>query len=144
LHPGVVLVSTDEAQWQERLRAATGGRPVRAVLDPVGGETASEMIPLLAPGGTLVSYGDLSGRPIKAPALAFSVRDLRIHGVSVGRWASLPEPVRREDLCSALVLAKLGAKLLPVAARYDLADIAEAVAHAQRPAKQGAVLLTTH
>ncbi len=144
LHPGVGLVSTDQDNWQERVRAATGGRPIRAVLDPVGGETASEMLQLLASGGTFISYGDLSGQPMSTNALGFSVRDIRIHGVSVGRWASLPEPVRREDLRSALALAKVGAKLLPVAAHYDLADVAKAAAHAQQPAKQGTVLLTSH
>lgn len=143
LHPGIGLVSTDSDHWQEELRAATGGRPIRAVLDAVGGTIASEMLKLLASGGTFVSYGDLSGEPVTTPALGFSVRDIRIHGVSVGRWASLPEAVRSEDLRSALALAKAGATLFPVAARYDLADVSKAVAHAQQPAKNGAVLLTS-
>jgi len=143
LQPGVGLVATDEDRWQERVRAATGGRPIRVVLDPVGGETASEMLQLLTSGGTFVSYGDLSGEPIATPALNFSVRDIRIHGVSVGRWASLPEAVRGEDLRAALSLAQEGPKLFPVAAHYDLADVAKAAAHAMHPSKQGSVLLTS-
>jgi NADPH:quinone reductase-like Zn-dependent oxidoreductase len=86
-HPGVGRVSTDDDNWQERVRAATGRRTIRAVLDPVGGETASEMLQRLASRGTFVSYGDSSGKPIATCALGFSVRDIRIHGVSVGRWA---------------------------------------------------------
>ena len=125
------------------MKAAANGKPIRAVLDPVGGDIATNMIALLAGGGTLISYGDLSGLPIRVPALSFSVRDIRIHGVSVGRWAGLHESVRTEDIRTAIELARHEPALFAVAACYGLADIRRAAEHAQQAGKRGTVLLTS-
>jgi len=143
IHPTTPVVSTDEPDWRDRLRLATGGQPIRVVIDPVGGDLASAMVELLASGGTLVSYGDLSGEPIQVASLAFSVRDIRIHGVSVGRWASLPSDVRAKDLETALALARKAPELFSVAGSYDLAQVRNAVTHARTPSKAGVVLLTS-
>ncbi|MDQ4409187.1 MULTISPECIES: zinc-binding dehydrogenase [unclassified Rhizobium] len=96
------MVSTDKPGWHERVISAADGHPIGIVLDPVGGETASTAVGLLAQGGSLVSYGDLSGHPISVPALYFSTRDIRMSGVTVGRWAGLPVEVREADLKLAL------------------------------------------
>lgn len=140
---GMPVVSTDDADWTGQLVSASGGKPIKAVLDPVGGRLAGDLFAMLASGGSLVSYGDLSGEPIAVPALAFSTRDLRIFGVTVGSWAGLPQNQRNEDLRLALRLASDNPTLFPVAGRYDLADVREAAAHVERPGKAGVVLLTS-
>jgi hypothetical protein len=136
-------ISSEEPDWRDQMKAAANGKPIRAVLDPVGGDIATNMIALLAGGGTLISYGDLSGLPIRVPALSFSVRDIRIHGVSVGRWAGLHESVRTEDIRTAIELARHEPALFAVAACYGLADIRRAAEHAQQAGKRGTVLLTS-
>jgi len=143
LIPDVPVFSTDRDEWQQQLIAAAGGKPIKAVLDPVGGNLASELIGMLASGGSLVSYGDLSEDPISVPALAFSTRDVRIFGVTVGTWAGLPQEQRDDDLRLALQLAQDNPGLFPVAERYDLADVSKAAAHVERPGKAGVVLLTS-
>lgn len=143
LHPAMTVFSTDTADWREALDHHLGGKPLRAVFDPVGGELASELFLRLAPGGTLVTYGDMSGQPLRIPALMLPMRDLHINGVSVGRWAALPPEQRRADLQGALDLALRAPHLFEVAASYDLDEVAVAAAHAQRPAKRGVVLLTS-
>lgn len=143
LHHDVAVVATDHPDWQDQLRIAAGKRSIRVVLDPVGGDLASQMLELLAPGGTLVSFGDLSAQPIRVPQLSLPSRDIRLHGVSVGRWAALPAAVRSADIHAALDIARGRPELFSVAARYDLAEIRTAVAHAQQAAKQGTVLLTS-
>lgn len=142
LHRDVPVISTEESGWRKRLLAAADGHPIRAVLDPVGGELASDMIPLLAEGGALVPYGDLSGEPIRVPALSFATHDIHIRGVSVGRWASRPACLRADDIATAIALARHRPELFPVAGAYDLSRIAEAVGHAGT-ARGGAVLLTS-
>jgi NADPH:quinone reductase-like Zn-dependent oxidoreductase len=141
--PGVPVVSTADAGWQDRVRDAAQGRPIRAVLDCVGGDIASDLLVMLGSGGTFISYGDLSGEPLRATALSFSVRNLRIHGVSVGGWAGLPEDLRAQDIRTAILLAQREPALFHVAASYDLGDVAKAVAHSQRAGKGGAVLLSS-
>ncbi|NYE62772.1 NADPH:quinone reductase-like Zn-dependent oxidoreductase [Duganella sp. 1224] len=139
--PYMGIVSTDQADWSKRIYAVTQGMPLRVALDPVGGAVASTLAALLDGGGTLVSYGDLSGQPLSVPALAFSTRDLRIGGVSVGRWPALPDAQRDADRATALRLARTAPALFRVAAEYPLDAIAAAVLHAEQPGKDGAVLL---
>jgi NADPH:quinone reductase-like Zn-dependent oxidoreductase len=141
--PSFPVVSTAEANWKEQVRDVAKGKPIRAVLDCVGGDIASELLGMLARGGTFISYGDLSGEPMRATALSLSVRDLRIQGVSVGGWAALPEELRVQDIRTASLLAQREAALFHVAASYDLADVAKAAEHSQRVGKGGAVLLTS-
>lgn len=143
LLPDLPLIATDSDGWQARLIEATGDRPIKAVLDPVGGTLASQLVGLMANGGLLISYGDLSGEPIAVRALAFSTRNITIFGVTVGSWAGLPAEQRVDDLRLALHLAQDHPALFPVAARYDLADARQAAAHVDQPGKAGVVLLTS-
>jgi NADPH:quinone reductase-like Zn-dependent oxidoreductase len=137
------MISTDDPNWREQLRHATKGRPIRAVLDAVGGELGSVLASRMGEGGTLISYGDLSGQTINIPALAFSVRRLSITGVSVCSWGSLPDHVRALDMATSLKLARTDADLFDVATEYDLAEVTQAVRHAERPGKARTVLLTS-
>lgn len=84
------------------------------------------------------------GEALRVTALSFSVRNLHVHGVSVGSWTGLPEVLREQDLQAAISLAQLEPGLFAVAAAYDLADVAEAADHSQRAGKGGAILLTSH
>ncbi|OON60001.1 hypothetical protein B0920_22285 [Massilia sp. KIM] len=143
LHPRLPVVATDREDWREAFERALDGRPLRAVLDAIGGPLPSELFLSLAPGGSLVMYGDMTGEPLRIPALMLPMRDLRIGGVSVGRWAGLPAAQRQQDLQGALRLARDHAALFEVAAEYPLDEVSAAVAHAQRPAKRGAVLLAS-
>jgi NADPH:quinone reductase-like Zn-dependent oxidoreductase len=141
--PGAAIVSTEDHDWRARARSAAAGKSARAVIDPVGGPLASDLIALLADGGSFIGYGDLSGQPISIPPLSLPVRGLTMKGVSVGNWAGLPEAVRTADIRTAIELARSASHLFPVTAEYDLARVADAVVHAERPGRTGAVLLTS-
>ncbi|MFJ6326890.1 MULTISPECIES: zinc-binding dehydrogenase [unclassified Rhizobium] len=143
LFPDLPVVSTDKPGWEDKVVSAADGHPIGVVLDPVGGGTASAAAGLLSQGGSLVSYGDLSGQPISVPALYFSTRDLRISGVTVGRWASLPVEIRRADLKLALKLAAEKQELFPIEKTFDLAEVAQAAALVEKPGKTGTVLLSS-
>lgn len=143
LLPTLPVIATDTPDWRERLERALEGRPLRAVFDAIGGALPSELFLRLASGGTLVTYGDMSGEPLSIPALMLPMRDLHIEGVSVGRWAGLPPARRQQDLQGALYLARRHPALFEVASSYDLAEVAEAVRHAGQAGKRGAVLLTS-
>src|SRR5882757_3551865 len=121
--PGAAIVSTEDHDWRDRVRSSAAGKPVRAVLDPVGGPLASDLIALLADGGSFIGYGDLSGQPISILPLSLPVRGLTMKGISVGNWAGLPEAVRTADVSTAIELACGASQLFPVTAEYDLARV---------------------
>ena len=143
VHPRLPVIATDRLDWRAALEHALDGKPLRAVVDAVGGALPSELFQRLAPGATLVMYGDMSGEPLSLPALLFSVRDLHIEGVSVGRWTGLPDAQRRADLQGALALALRHPDLFEAGASYDLEQVGAAVAHSKRAREGGAVVLTS-
>ncbi|MEY8565756.1 zinc-dependent alcohol dehydrogenase family protein [Corynebacteriaceae bacterium 7-707] len=57
------VVSTADPDWRAQLRTAVPGGP-DVILDCVGGPLGTDLVDALAPGGTLVLYGLLSGEPL--------------------------------------------------------------------------------
>ncbi|MGQ4511397.1 alcohol dehydrogenase catalytic domain-containing protein [Streptomyces sp. DW26H14] len=140
--PGLATISTADADWRAQVRDATGGRGAQVVLDAVGGSLTGELAGLLADGGTLIAYGQLGSGSTSLESLALTSRVLTVRGVSILRWMSRTPEERAEDIAFAARLAVSAPELFEVAARYDLADFADAVGHVRRPGKSGTVLLT--
>jgi NADPH:quinone reductase-like Zn-dependent oxidoreductase len=141
--PGLPAVSTADADWRTQVEDAVGGQGARVVLDAVGGSLTRDLVALLADGGTLISYGQLGSGSTPLESLALTPRGLTVRGVSVGQWLTRTAAERAEDVAFAAGLAESAPELLEVAARYDLTDFAEAIAHVRRPGKTGTVLLTS-
>jgi NADPH:quinone reductase-like Zn-dependent oxidoreductase len=141
--PELPAVSTADADWSEQVRAATGGRGARVVLDAVGGSHTVELVALLEDGGTLISYGALGSGSTPLESLPLIPRELTVRGVSVLHWLSGTPEERAEDVAFAVRLAETAPELFDVADTYELADFSEALAHVRRPGRTGTVLLTS-
>lgn len=141
--PGLPAISTADADWRTQVEDVVGGQGARVVLDAVGGSLTRDLVALLADGGTLITYGGLGSGSTPLESLALTPRGLTVRGVSVGQWLTRTPAERAEDVAFAAGLAESAPELLEVAARYDLADFAEAIAHVRRPGKTGTVLLTS-
>src|SRR5690348_10447379 len=61
---GDAVVVTEDETLVDRVREITGGRGVAAAIDSVGGAEAADVAASLAPGGTMISMGGLSGPTI--------------------------------------------------------------------------------
>ena len=57
-------VSTADKDWPAEVAEITGGAPIVAALDSVGGEESGQLLHLLANGGTLMSFGAMGGKPM--------------------------------------------------------------------------------
>ena len=57
-------VSSAEAGWQKRVEAMTGGAPIVAALDSVGGEESGQLLHLLGEGGQLMTFGAMANQPM--------------------------------------------------------------------------------
>nr|WP_168703713.1 zinc-binding dehydrogenase [Gordonia paraffinivorans] len=139
--PECAVVSTEGASWKDELAAAVGENGIRVALDTVGGETGTDLLRMLAPGGALIVFGDLSGGLLQASALDFPIRGIQIFGVTLIDWPRLPTDVRASDVAGAVQLAQERPDLFSAAATYDLGDVREAALHAERPEKSGLVIL---
>lgn len=117
----------------DEIRGQIGDGRVLVAADSVGGSVASTMLELLAPGGTLVSYGNASGEPVHQDSPAVKEKKLTVAGLFVPAFDNLHKivPVIRE----AAPLVARGTLAAPVEAVYPLDDVLKAVAHAQRGGK---------
>jgi NADPH:quinone reductase-like Zn-dependent oxidoreductase len=140
--PSIPAFSSSDPNWKSQVRKALGGA-ASVVLDPIGGEIASDLMDLMEDGGTLISYGSLAGPVLPVKAMPLIQRQLRIQGVSVGTWIGRPADQRQADVKFALELSGEHPELFEVAGRYELSEFEAAVEHVQRPGKVGTVLLTS-
>ena len=141
--PSVPVITSSDPGWAGKAHAALGG-PAGVILDPVGGTLAAQLLGLLEDGGTLITYGALSGEGMPLGPGTLMGRELRMRGVAIGRWASARTAEQRAgDIEFAAELALTRPQLLDVAAVYDLAGYRAAVAEVTRPGKVGTVVLTS-
>ncbi|MEJ6549981.1 zinc-binding dehydrogenase [Corynebacterium sp. USCH3] len=120
------LVSTADPDWRAQLRSATSGG-ADVVLDCIGGPVGPDLVDALAPGGTLVLYGLLSGEPL--PAECFDGR----RGTRVDMFRlrdtvhSHPRPGLADLFTPVFDLQRRGLLRTPVAAETGLSGLPEAL-----------------
>jgi NADPH:quinone reductase-like Zn-dependent oxidoreductase len=173
---GIRVIGTASARHHDQLRAlgalpvdyraedvparvrevAPGG--VAAVFDHVGGPGIVDSWRMLAPGGTLVSYGTASTRDVpgnpRLPVLKLFARLLLWNALPNGRhatffnlWAGKARhrdrfrAELREDLGQVFRLLAAGEVTPQVARRFPLAQAAEALRYAESGAVTGKVVL---
>lgn len=130
------------AEFVARVRELVGAEGVPCAIDPVGGATASAVVPCLGRQGRMVLYGTLSPDPI-----AFSPRHLMTGGASIsgfwlGNYMADQGLLGKLSLIRALTgLIKQGVLTADVAQIVPLAHVREAVAAAEQPGKGGKIVL---
>jgi NADPH:quinone reductase-like Zn-dependent oxidoreductase len=106
--------------------AAVAGLPqLQGIADTVGGEAVAAVLPKLAPGGKL---GSVVGEPAGAKERGIQVRSITVHA----------DPARLARLAQEVASGNV---VVPIAARFPLAQVREAFQAVSRGAR-GKVLLT--
>lgn len=127
----------------EQVRKVLGDQRLSLLLDPIAGDVIAELAPWLAHGGTLVSYGGMSGAPVVVAPADIIFRDLQVRGFWQKHWM---DTTSRDEIAAAYApLAALvadGTLHAPVAATYQLEQYQDALAHATRTEGAGKVLFT--
>lgn len=124
------------------ISAATNGAPIRLALNAVGGDSAVRLASVLAPGGTIVTYGAMARQPLRIPNGLLIFQDTAWRGFWVTRWYERATAEERAVVFAELFeLVKSGVVSTPVEAVYPLAEITTALEHAQRSERGGKVLL---
>ena len=113
----------------ERVREATGGEGLAALIDSVGGPLVSDLFPALRPGATLVAYGTLSREPAIVPNAALVYSNLTWKGFGIDRWLGGLRPDEHTQMVDELWASiRDGHMPLTVSARLPLSRIGEALA----------------
>ncbi len=135
------VVATEQADWKDQVKSILGENTLVAGVDSIGGQASGEMLNLLGENSTLVSFGSMTGEPMK-----ISSGDLIFkQAVVKGFWASVVtktmDQARKRELISELLhLAATHQLQLPVEAvlRFDQVD--EAAKLSTQGARKGKVL----
>ncbi len=136
----VVLV--DGEDLAERVSGATGDAKIALAIDAVGGDATERLAQSLAPGGTVVNYGAMSGQACAISPASLIFRGITLRGFWLARWFRTAAPdLRREvygELAGLIAAGKLHAN---IEATYGIDDIKQAVTAAAAGERSGKVLL---
>ena len=115
----------------KQVEQATGGAKISLAFDGVAGEATGTLTAILAPGGKLVFYAGMSGKPGAAHAGQIIFKDISLVGFWLGNPAWSSSPKVAEYVATAVRLIDEGKLKVPVAAVYPLTAAKEAIGHAQ-------------
>lgn len=136
------IICTADESITERVMQITGGRGVRAAIDAVGGKAGSEAARVLGRGGVMLVYGLLSGEPLRLDAGRMIFTEATVRGFWLSEWFRRTPPARLQTVTGEMLALMAAGRLIPpVEAEYELQNVIEAVAHAERPGRSGKVLL---
>ncbi|CAN7499962.1 zinc-binding dehydrogenase [Devosia sp. LjRoot3] len=134
------VVATEGEDWQEKVRTITGGAPILRGIESLGGDGAAQLSGILADGAQLISFGAMTGRPLKISAGELLFRDISVKGF----WGAKPpvKPERIGELLGELIRdAAAGKLVLDIEAAYPITDVAEAVRASGEPGRKGKIAI---
>ena len=136
------VVATDQADWQQQVKAIHTEQPLLVGVDSVGGKASGELLGTLSENGLLISFGSMTGElmQISSGDLIFKQATLK------GFWAStvsrqMPAERKKALFIELLTLATQNKLVLPIDGIFEFADITTAASKATQGARQGKVLL---
>lgn len=139
---GADVVLVDGPDLAKRVRQATGGAPVRLGIDAVGGSSTLQLGDAIAPGGTVVNYGSMSGHAARLSPVALIFRDVTLRGFWLVTWMQKASREAQAALMERMAkLVAQGELRAAVDATYPLEKIHDALARAMEGGRQGKVLL---
>lgn len=89
-------------EFKDKVREVTNGQEVRLGLNGTGGDQMSKMASVLSDGAQLVTYGNMTRRPIRLSASSMIFRDIVYRGFWVSRWGAA-HPEEREKTIGEII-----------------------------------------
>ncbi|MRG92854.1 zinc-dependent alcohol dehydrogenase family protein [Polyangium spumosum] len=140
---GADVVLVDGAELGKRITAATRGASIQLGLDAVASGATTRIAGCLGRGGTVVSFGMLSGQPGHIATNDLVFRDIHLRGFWLSSHLATIEKEELRVLWRRLAsLVASRAVDVPVEATYTLDRIKDAVTHAEREGRSGKIVLT--
>ena len=139
---GAISNALAQADLADQIAEATGNAPIMLALDPVGGDTSGRLADSLGYGGTLVTYGVLSGKPATLNTGKVIFNDTRLRGFWLYKWyqtATMQE--KQEAFGQVIPLIVNGTLKANIDSRYSVDEIEQAVTRAWEGGRNGKVLI---
>ncbi len=123
-----IFITTD-SNWRDSLADAIGNDRVAGGIDMIGGTLAGEMLHLISAGGLLLSFGNMSNKPMQVEPADLIYKEITIKGFWGTKESERTSADEMRTMVSELIQLGLSNQLkLPVAEIFPLNRIAEAVA----------------
>lgn len=136
------VVATDADDWKDQVAAITGGAPIVAGVESVGGKAAGDIASVLTENATLVILGAIASPTLEIPSGKVIFGQLTIKGF----WGSVVSKTMPADTKSQL-FGELTARVLddsltlPVAEILSFENVRDAVRASNTPGRIGKILL---
>lgn len=131
---GADVVIVDGETAVEEAGSTTPRDRIRLGLNSVGGPSVINLCRLLADGGTLVTFGGMTGEKIRFPTRQLIFHDLQLRGFWMDRWLRIASEADRDNLWQEIFdLTRAGVFATPVAGTFSLHQFAEALALQTEP-----------
>ncbi|SIO68757.1 NADPH:quinone reductase [Burkholderia sp. GAS332] len=135
-------VSTESDGWKKQVRGIVGDAPLVAGVDSVGGDASGDIFGLLGENGTLVSFGAMSGEPMRLSSGDAIFKQATVKGFWASKISEVTSGADKARMIGELLkLAASGELKLPVEAVFDVENAAQAAAASEKSARKGKVLL---
>lgn len=136
------IVATDAGDWRDRVAEITGGAPIVAGVDSVGGAASGDVLSILGENGTLVVFGAMDSPTMQLASGDVIFRQLTVKGFWGSKVSTSMPAAKRAELFGELggYLAD-GTVTLPVAGTYAFDDVAAAVRASGTAGRVGKILL---
>ena len=123
------------------VREWTNGEYPKLALNSVGGTSALQLIKSLAENGTMVTFGAMTGEPIRFPTRELIFKNIQLRGFWMDAWSRL-RPTLEVKNCLQQVFNLMQTKklILPVAETYPLEQWEKALEASQKSARNGKIL----
>ena len=136
----VVLI--DGPDLVAQIASATDNTPIALGIDAVGGKTFTRLAQSLGDGGTLVSYGVMSGKPVTLNPAMLIFNDIRIRGFWLSKWFETATMTEKQAAFGQIIpLVISGALKANVDSRFTVSEIKQAVERAAQSGRNGKVLI---
>eukprot|EP01083_Nonionella_stella_P010107 28917_1 len=136
------IVVTDEYARTAEFRTLTADMPKPKLgLNAAGGPAATEVARLLGKGGTMVTYGGMSRKPVTLPTGLFIFNDICLRGFWVSSWSKEHSAEERTKMFSELTNLIRQDKLKIWLERHKFSDALTAVQKAQEQFRDRKIIL---
>jgi len=135
-------INSSDEDWKDQVRQIIGDDKISGAIDSVGGKSSNDLLSLLGHGGTLASFGIMSGQPMALDPTNIIFKQVTIKGFWGSKISQEMSVENKQRLIDELIERATNGNLkLPVEATFDLADIKKAVDGKLQSNKNGKVLL---
>lgn len=139
---GADIVVTDKYANTIKMNQLVSDLPkAKLALNCIGGLSSRLVARFLDNGGTMVTYGGMSHKPITIPTSAFVFNDITLKGFWLSRWVETHSKEEKEKMLGEIATMIKEKKLVLFTETFKFSDFSHAVNAGLQPMRSRKVIL---